>query len=235
MNNLGEQSVMINNTLIEDETRRVIAEKQSRDYRLMVEMLRATQQQLAENEALIAAQDKKIRELEDLADTDALTGLMNRRGFEKFFARELSRNRRFQSEGGVMVVLDLNGFKQINDRFGHPAGDACLRKVAEYFNTAFRSVDGAARLGGDEFAILLSSTTLEKCTTRILDLKHALQNLSIEWEGETIAFSACIGFNRLNSCQSFDDCYRRADMRLCEKKKQHRAGVETKKLETVLA
>lgn len=220
MNHPGELNIILKNTFVETEQQRTADDRLARDYRLMIEMLRVAQQKLATNEAMLAEQQEKIHALEALADTDALTGLMNRRGFEKFFAREMSRNRRFHSEGGVLVVLDLDGFKQINDRYGHPAGDACLRRVAELFTKSFRSVDGAARLGGDEFAVLLASTTLEKCMNRILDLRHALQNLSIEWEGETISFSACLGLQSVHDCENFDDCYRRADARLYEKKKQ---------------
>ena len=74
--------------------------------------------------------EKKIRELEELALTDPVTGLMNRRGFEQFFAREHARMRRHETPGSVLLLFDLDKFKEINDTHGHQAGDASARMAA---------------------------------------------------------------------------------------------------------
>lgn len=97
------------------------------------------------------------RELERLAMHDALTGLPNRALFSDRFGRALARARR----GGTTVavlVLDLDGFKEVNDTFGHEAGDKLLVAVAERFDRAARDADTVARIGGDEFVVLLEAT-----------------------------------------------------------------------------
>jgi diguanylate cyclase (GGDEF)-like protein len=98
-----------------------------------------------------------ISNLTDAARTDPLTGLLNRRGFEEAFDVELERARR--ADGGLSVVVgDLDRFKEINDRFGHAAGDEVLRRVGATIGSMKRSWDIAARIGGEEFALLAPDT-----------------------------------------------------------------------------
>jgi diguanylate cyclase (GGDEF)-like protein len=95
------------------------------------------------------------RELELLARTDPLTGLLNRRGLEEALERETARARR--TEGAVcLVLIDLDSFKQLNDTLGHPAGDAALCDIADLLNRGLRTNDVAGRWGGDEFAVVFS-------------------------------------------------------------------------------
>ncbi len=92
-------------------------------------------------------------ELRDLALKDPLTGLANRRQFDDRLSSELARARR-DGKHCVLYLLDLDGFKLVNDRLGHAAGDALLRKFAERLNDTVRASDLVARLGGDEFVVL---------------------------------------------------------------------------------
>src|SRR5262245_38407478 len=85
---------------------------------------------------------------------DPLTGLYNRRGFDEQLAAAIARSLRYRWTFGV-VVIDLDGFKAVNDRIGHQGGDAVLRQVGEQLRRGLRSGDTAARVGGDEFALLL--------------------------------------------------------------------------------
>ena len=85
---------------------------------------------------------------------DPLTGLLNRRGFEKELSRVLATARRYD-EQGVLIYLDLDDFKRVNDNYGHSAGDEMLKQVACFLDKSVRRSDYVARLGGDEFAILL--------------------------------------------------------------------------------
>src|SRR5436309_2572033 len=97
--------------------------------------------------------DRLIDRLSSAARTDSLTGLVNRRGFEELFDTELERARR----GGrplSVIVGDLDGFKAINDRFGHAAGDRALEKLSRILQGVKRRVDTAARVGGEEFAVI---------------------------------------------------------------------------------
>jgi len=97
-----------------------------------------------------------------LAATDWLTGLANRRSFESAADAEITRQRRY---GGVfsLAVIDLDGFKQLNDAKGHQAGDKALRLLADVLRDYTRQTDLTARLGGDEFAVLMPNTRTEDC------------------------------------------------------------------------
>jgi diguanylate cyclase (GGDEF)-like protein len=107
--------------------------------------------------AFIGAQrghvERLIDRLSSAARTDSLTGLTNRRGFEELFETELERARRSGRPLSV-IVGDLDGFKAINDRFGHAAGDRALEKLSEILQGVKRRIDTAARVGGEEFAVI---------------------------------------------------------------------------------
>ena len=94
-------------------------------------------------------------QLRELADHDALTGLLNRRRFTEELERALRRAKRYD-EAGAVLFLDLDGFKFVNDTLGHAAGDDLIRRMAELLRGAVRETDTLARMGGDEFAVLLA-------------------------------------------------------------------------------
>jgi diguanylate cyclase (GGDEF)-like protein len=108
---------------------------------------------------LVQVQDiTERRSLEDqlrhLADHDPLTGLLNRRGIDRALAQHVARGRRYGAEG-ALLVLDLDGFKAVNDSLGHAAGDDLIVTCAEALKNRLRETDILGRLGGDEFAVLL--------------------------------------------------------------------------------
>jgi diguanylate cyclase (GGDEF)-like protein len=98
-----------------------------------------------------------VQRLADAARTDPLTGLQNRRGFEETFGTEVERARRHDRPLSVLVG-DLDHFKRVNDRLGHPAGDAALVRVGELLRAGRRRIDRVARTGGEEFALILPET-----------------------------------------------------------------------------
>lgn len=98
-----------------------------------------------------------IRDSTELALSDGLTGLLNRRAFDRELYVAVARAERFQ-RGLSLIVMDIDNFKVLNDRFGHPAGDAVLRSVARTMEEQSRRVDVAARIGGEEFALILPDT-----------------------------------------------------------------------------
>jgi diguanylate cyclase (GGDEF)-like protein len=97
---------------------------------------------------------ERMRELEQQASQDSLTGLANRRRFEEDLAAAMARSRRDRSTG-ALLILDLDQFKNVNDSHGHPAGDRLIKGVAETLQRRTRAGDAIARLGGDEFAVIL--------------------------------------------------------------------------------
>jgi two-component system cell cycle response regulator len=101
-----------------------------------------------------ASANRLIWRLSDAAVTDALTGLMNRRGFQELIETELERARR-SGQPLSLIIGDLDHFKALNDRFGHGAGDRALEQLALILDTAKRRIDTAARIGGEEFAVVL--------------------------------------------------------------------------------
>jgi diguanylate cyclase (GGDEF)-like protein len=120
-----------------------------------VEIARAHDDLKALHEALLAADREKTRLLERLAEqsrTDGLTGLANRRWLDERLADEIQRARRTQQPLAV-AMCDLDFFKRINDRLGHPVGDEVLRRVAAVLRERCRSTDLVARYGGEEFCI----------------------------------------------------------------------------------
>lgn len=188
-----------------------------------VALLKDAYDQIEAAERRIADYEKRIRELEDLASTDPMTGLMNRRGFEKFFDHELARIRRHHSPGALFVLIDLDGFKPLNDLYGHQAGDACLKMVGEKLLKSIRIVDGAARFGGDEFALLLTQTDPEKAMVRVHQVQEMLSDVAFDWEGSRLHFGASVGTAPVAADSSYAAAYQAADHALFTDKKARKA------------
>jgi GGDEF domain-containing protein len=130
---------------------------------------------VAEISDALKAQDKRIAELEALATTDELTQILNRRGFEQQLEHELSIARR-HGVGGVMIFVDLDEFKPINDTYGHAAGDEVLKAASTILQAQIRDTDYVGRLGGDEFAILLPRSNKRNGVRRAEELDKKLNN-----------------------------------------------------------
>jgi diguanylate cyclase (GGDEF)-like protein/PAS domain S-box-containing protein len=113
------------------------------------------------------------RRLRHLADHDDLTGLINRRRFQEELRRHLAEGRRY-GVTGVLLVLDLDGFKEVNDNHGHSAGDRVLCAVADALRSRLRASDVVARLGGDEFAVLLPRETPAEAEIVCRSLERAI-------------------------------------------------------------
>lgn len=116
----------------------------------------------------------------ELSLTDPLTGLYNRRYLDLFLTNEISRGHRFSHELSV-IMIDIDHFKDYNDRFGHPAGDEALRQVAKSLTNDRRAIDVVTRIGGEEFAIVLPETDINgalKCAEKLLASVAAISNLN---------------------------------------------------------
>ena len=126
-------------------------------------------------------------ELEKLSSLDGLTGIANRRRFDQTLEREWNRGARAQ-QSLALIMCDIDYFKQYNDRYGHQAGDACLRQLAQVLETSLkRGGDLAARYGGEEFAILLPDTGLENATMLAENVREHLQQLGLPHDASLVA------------------------------------------------
>lgn len=162
--------------------------------------------------------------LKKIATIDPLTGIYNRRIFDKQFKKEAERCKRYNDELSILM-LDIDEFKKINDQFGHPAGDKVLKNLAVILKKNVRKVDTVARYGGDEFVILMPSTPLEKAERvreRILSDINDFNN-----SGTEFPFMVSIGL-KSSGPKSVDDLLIDADMDLY---KQKTSGKEEKNYE----
>src|SRR3954468_15129524 len=117
-----------------------------------------------------------VTQLHDAADRDDLTGLANRRAFVRELGAHLARGRRYGLTGAVLL-LDLDGFKAVNDSAGHAAGDALLVRVGDTLKAAPRASDVVARHGGDEFAVLLARADAARAQVVAAKLTAAIARL----------------------------------------------------------
>ena len=163
-----------------------------------------------EAELRMAEQLERIDYLERLAISDELTGLLNRRGFEDALGRTLAAARRY-GEHGVLVYIDLDGFKAINDTHGHAAGDAALRHIAEKLSDSVRPTDFVARLGGDEFAVMLTRTTWDDGLKRAEALDMLVNGTSFTWQGQIITLQASLGIQTYGPKDDGHELLNRAD------------------------
>lgn len=178
--------------------------------------------QLDNARSVISRQEARIAELEALTATDELTGLHNRRGFFHAFSQELDRARRGISPGGLLVLIDLDNFKAVNDTFGHAAGDACLRLVGEKLQMEVRPMDTAARLGGDEFVILLCGADMNRAAARVQAMTWDLNRLSLNWDGTEIAINASVGIKHYAAGDTANAIFQQADFNMYNSKRAGR-------------
>jgi len=178
---------------------------------------------VATAEQRLAEQNRRIAELEALSLTDELTGLFNRRGFDCMFGRTLKASQRDGHEG-VVLYIDLDGFKAINDTYGHHAGDAVLARVGTVLTEHVRADDIVARLGGDEFAVILTRTRPEDARPRIATLESLLDNLPVRLGAGEIQVHASVGASPYRSGETPDAVLARADRAMYRAKRVRHAG-----------
>jgi diguanylate cyclase (GGDEF)-like protein len=142
--------------------------------------------------ANITAQACLVSELRRDAQTDELTGVTNRRHFMAAIERENARSIRKQSSFSVMIV-DIDHFKSINDRFGHEAGDRVLSAIARRIAPCMRQADILSRYGGDEFIILLPETGQDGAIEAAERVRRVIAGTAVEQDGQNIYVSVSIG------------------------------------------
>jgi diguanylate cyclase (GGDEF)-like protein len=166
-----------------------------------------------ENERLHAAlleMRKRIAELEQLADTDTLTPLPNRRAFMRRLEAVVQYAARHNTPAAVLYI-DLDGLKQINDDYGHHAGDAVLLHLARLLTDSLRATDMVARIGGDEFGLILDHLNEIDAKAKAKALADYVSTQKIDVGAATIAIRVTIGLAMVRVCESVASLIERAD------------------------
>ncbi len=157
---------------------------------------------------IILVTERTEAELRCAAETDTLTGVGNRRWF-------MSRMPRRALDGNALLLMDLDFFKQVNDRFGHDAGDAVLVSFAEAISRNLRSGDSFGRLGGEEFGLYLPKTAASEALAIAQSLCNVVRGLVVECGGERISLTVSIGVAAVVDDQrSLTDLFKLADAAL---------------------
>lgn len=167
------------------------------------------------------------RQLERLAQTDALTGVDSRGCFQQALERSIHEAER-SNLALVLVILDVDHFKQVNDEWGHVAGDLALQHLCSSISERLRVTDSMGRLGGEEFGLLLRNTDLKGAKPLVEDLRNQLANSPLQYGKQLIPLSATFGVAEWPSDgRSVDELYRCADRRLYYGKQQGRNQLVT--------
>lgn len=173
-------------------------------------------------------QDKLVQDLHKLATTDALTGIPNRRQIWDWGKQELERAYRYQRPLSLFV-LDVDHFKEINDTYGHSAGDRALKAMTEVVMETLRTSDRFGRFGGEEFVGILPETDLAEGIQVAERVRKMIADLSVELtEEKRVQFTVSIGitsYHEKNADSNLEDLLRQADRSLYEAKQQGRDRV----------
>ena len=168
--------------------------------------------------------EAKIASLEDLADSDPMFDVLNRRAFLREVDRALSMIGRYDMSASL-VFLDLNGLKAINDGMGHGAGDAALAHVASVLSVNTRQTDFVGRLGGDEFGVLLTHADKAIAMRKADELAALVQAAPVTWNGEAFVVSVSIGVAPIPKGATVIQAMEEADIAMYDSK---RAGAVTR-------
>jgi diguanylate cyclase (GGDEF)-like protein len=192
---------------------------------------RATVMRLAaEVDALVAqleASRALIMNLEARIDIDPLTDTLNRRGFERELKRSLAYIKRYGTSAALLYI-DLDGFKPVNDRHGHAAGDAVLKAVAAALVRHVRASDVVARIGGDEFAVLLWNVGSPAAAAKAAALETAVYSTPVRWNSSTLVVAASAGVALLGALDSPAEVLARADAAMYARKAERSTSYRTR-------
>ncbi len=165
----------------------------------------------------------RLSELEELADTDPLLPVLNRRAFLRELSRIMSYAERYDAPASL-IYFDLDHFKNINDVYGHAAGDEALKHVAFILTEHVRASDFVGRLGGDEFGVILAQASTLAAGNKGRALAQLLNGVVIDWRGQNISLSASHGIYALRGGESPADALAGADQVMYEQKAQRKSN-----------
>ena len=158
----------------------------------------------------VARLQARVHELDDLANNDPLVGLPNRRGFEAKLEQLIARVDRYGDEA-AMVFVDMDGLKEINDKFGHCAGDDALVEIGRMLVASVRNSDCVARLGGDEFGVLLERTDELSAWQMALRIVETVVGSEFCVAGSCLPLSVAVGVGTIKPGDTVKSVIQRAD------------------------
>src|SRR5574343_1823269 len=209
-NDISELENVLGEVMRETRTIQINAQR-SRDE------LRSTQAKVQESEARIRELERELEATSDLVRHDQLTGVLNRRGLEEIFNKEVARAVRHDTVLCV-ALLDIDNFKKLNDSMGHDAGDEALIHLAAVCRETLRPQDTVARYGGEEFVILLPGTALEDATQALMRLQRELTRNFFLFNNEKVLITFSAGVTQMMEADSFSTLIQRADKAMYEAK-----------------
>jgi diguanylate cyclase (GGDEF)-like protein len=180
------------------------------------EELRALREELAEAR-------KRIAVLEAHANEDVLTGLLNRRGFDRELERAFAFVRRYGTSA-ALLYCDLDRFKPINDTYGHGIGDAVLKEVVRLICSKVRASDVVARVGGDEFVVLMWNLRELDAEARARALEKLVEETPFDVSGKRLKLGVSIGLSYLQPQDKLADFVRRGDEAMYARKRECKAA-----------
>jgi diguanylate cyclase len=188
-------------------------------YQVSQENEEALRKRLAEVERETGLLRKKVLEAQAHSTQDVVTGLPNRKAYEQRLAEEVSRWQRYQTPL-VLSVWDMDDFKQINDRFGHQAGDKALRIIGQLLQKRLRKTDFVARYGGEEFVMLFSGSEMDEVYRVAEEIRKAVEGSPFHSEGKRITLTISCGLSDFRQGDTPKAVFKRADKALYEAKEQ---------------
>lgn len=167
--------------------------------------------------------EKRVAYLEKLADEDSLVPVANRRAFVRELTRMVAYSERYNSVSSVLY-FDIDGFKEINDSYGHAAGDAALKHIGEIFELNVRESDVVGRLGGDEFGVILAQSDADAAAEKAAQLAQAIETTPLIWENRGLKVRASYGAYTFSGKENAGEALQRADRAMYEQKQVRAAA-----------
>ena len=191
---------------------------------------RALKNALEETQEKLSQSGLENEQLKRLSLVDELTQIFNLRGFNSESEKVLSLLKRFENiddelrrktDGAIYCLIDLDGFKKINDTYGHAAGDVVLQNIAKLLEKRTRPNDVVARTGGDELSILVRISNQEDADDFVTNLQKILDNNTQECDGATIQATGTVGYSfvDVSDKEPIKNASQRADADMYEKKR----------------